>query len=159
VIGLLKEADIGVVACPQTNLIMGGRNDEAAPRRGLAPVKELLAAGVSTSYGQDNMQDMFSPFGCGDTLQNGLITSLAAHMSGSGEVAQVFQMTTDLAARVLHLRDYGLHPGDRADFVVLETQTLAECIRTSPPRHWVVRHGRVIAGEAATAERDARLRG
>jgi cytosine/adenosine deaminase-related metal-dependent hydrolase len=44
---------------------------------------------------------------------------------------------------------YGLEPGCRADFVLVDGETLAEAVVSRPPRRLVVKGGRVVAGEAA----------
>jgi cytosine/creatinine deaminase len=46
---------------------------------GIARVKELLAAGVNVACGQDDIQNMFYPFGKMDPLEVALISAHAAH--------------------------------------------------------------------------------
>jgi adenine deaminase len=53
-------------------------------------------------------------------------------------------VTTD-AARLLRLPDHGLHPGARADLVVLDAETARDALREQSPRRWVLRGGRVVA--------------
>ena len=63
-------------------------------------------------------------------------------------------MTTN-AARVLGLEDYGITPGCRADFVLLQARHTIEAIRLRATRLAVVRGGAVIARTpAAQAEID-----
>ena len=53
-------------------------------------------------------------------------------------------VTTD-AASVCGFADYGLAPGCRADFVLVQAQNVAEAVVGRPPRHCVVARGRVVA--------------
>jgi cytosine deaminase len=53
-------------------------------------------------------------------------------------------ITTD-AARVMGLTRYGIAPGCRADFVLLQARTAVEAVRLKPTRLVVVKAGRVIA--------------
>ena len=56
-----------------------------------------------------------------------------------------FDAVTTNAARVLGLDGYGLEPGCRADFVLLQARSPIEAIRLRAARLLVVRDGRVIA--------------
>lgn len=120
IIRQLKDAEVSVVVCPQTNLIMGGRTDPTAPRRGIAPAAELLAGDVTVAFGQDNMQDMFCPFGVGNPLQNAHILSLAGHLSAREDMSRLISMTTDRAAKAIGVADYGIADGMPANVAVFE---------------------------------------
>ncbi len=56
-----------------------------------------------------------------------------------------FDAVTVNAARVLGLEGYGLEPGCRADFVLLQARDPVEAIRLRAQRLLVVRSGKVIA--------------
>jgi cytosine deaminase len=56
-----------------------------------------------------------------------------------------FDAVTVNNARILGLADYGLAPGRRADFVLLQARDPVEAIRLRATRLLVVRDGRVIA--------------
>jgi cytosine/creatinine deaminase len=61
------------------------------------------------------------------------------------ELSVAYEMVTSAAARVLGLSDYGLHVGNRADFVAVVAGSIAEAVATRPPRKLVVKAGRVVA--------------
>ena len=50
-----------------------------------------------------------------------------------------------MPAKILHLDGYGIAPGNRADFVLLQARDPVEAIRLRAPRLKVFRGGRVIA--------------
>ena len=89
----VRGAGIHVVTLPSTNLHLQGRGD-AVPRRGLAPVRELLEHGVNVVYGSDNIRDAFNPFGNASMVEAGLLLAHAAHMGAQEELAEVFEMAT-----------------------------------------------------------------
>lgn len=145
VIEKLKRAEIHMITNPVTNLMLQGRNDKQPVRRGITRVKELLAAGLNVSFGQDCVRDTFYPFGSADMLQVALITAHAAQMSMPHEIETIFDMTTFNAAKILKLRDYGIEEGNTANIVILNTTNINDAIRLSPERLFVIKSGKVIA--------------
>lgn len=145
VLSLVKDAGINMIMNPATNLMLQGRLDKQPKRRGITRVKELLAAGVNVSFGQDCVKDTFYPFGRADSLEVALIAAHAAHMSQPGEIDQVFAMCTQNAAKLLRLKDYGMSPGCLGDLVLLDAETPAEAITAQPDRLYVIKRGKIVA--------------
>ena len=145
VMDLVAEARLNIIANPATNLMLQGRDDDHPKRRGITRVKELLARGVNVSFGQDNLRDMFYPFGRDDPLELALLIAHAAHMSQPDEIEAVFAMPTANGARVLGLSDYGTEPGCAGDLVILDARSAAEAITGNADRNYVIKRGRVIA--------------
>ncbi len=141
---LLHEADIHIVTLPATDTYLGGRRDEAAPRRGLTPVRALQAAGVNVAYSSNNIRNAFTPFGKADPLQVG---NMLAHLIQYGtpeHQAAILKMSTTNAARAVGLsEDYGLAVGRPADLMILDTRVLADALLDLPPRSWVLKRGRI----------------
>jgi cytosine deaminase len=78
-----------------------------------------------------------------------------AQMTSQAGMRQCFDAVTANNARILGLPDYGLEPGCRADFVLLQAGDPVEAIRLRATRLLVVRGGRVVARSApATASLD-----
>lgn len=151
VIDLVAEARLDIVTNPATNLMLQGRDDDHPKRRGITRVKELLARGVNVSFGQDNLRDMFYPFGNDDPLELAFLTAHAAHMSQPDEIDAVFAMPTVNGARVLGLSDYGTDPGCTGDLAILDAFTAAEAIATRADRTHVIKRGHLVA-ETATRQ-------
>jgi cytosine/creatinine deaminase len=145
VIARLAATGVSLVTNPGTNLLLQGRGDGLTPRRGLPPVKALLAAGVRVGCGQDCVSDAFYPFGAADQLQVALILCHAAQLSLPHEVAAALSGVREAAAAIVGLPAYGLAPGACADLVVLDAGDAAEALRLQAPRRWVIRAGRVVA--------------
>lgn len=67
-IAAIADADIMVVSLPTTNLYLQDRTQTFPERRGMAPLRELLAKGVRVRLASDNVQDFFYPYGSADML-------------------------------------------------------------------------------------------
>src|SRR5215813_1886132 len=138
---VLKEAGIGVIILPATDLYLMGRKDVRNPRRGLAPARRLLAAGVTVAAATNNILNAFTPMGTGDLALMGYLVAAAGHMGTERDVADVLAMLTANPARLLRLADYGLHAGARADLVLWETERPDEVVTTMAPRRLVIKAG------------------
>jgi cytosine deaminase len=146
VIRKVKLADINMITNPVTNLVIQGRGDRQPIRRGITRVKELLAAGVNVTFGQDCVNDAFYPFGKADMLEVANISAHAAQLTTPEEIETVFEMMTTNAARTLGvLNDYGIVIGRRADLVVIDASSPKDAIRRQPDRRWVIKGGKMIA--------------
>lgn len=150
VIEKVKRASLNVITNPATNLVIQGRGDRQPIRRGITRVKELLAAGVNVTFGQDCVNDAFYPFGRADMLEVALITAHAAQLSAPAEVETVFKMMTINAARTIGIqRDYGIGVGKTADIVILDATSPKDAIRRQAERRWVIKGGKIIAESRA----------
>ena len=134
-----------MIANPATNLMLQGRLDDYPKRRGVTQVKELLAAGVNVSCGQDCVHDTFYPFGQNDPLEIAFLLCHASQMSQPAEILTVMDMVTNNGAKALRVPDFGVAVGAVADLVVLDARDAREAFATRSPRRWVIRKGRLIA--------------
>ena len=142
-----------IITNPPTNLVLEGRNDKQPIRRGITRVKELLAAGVTVCFGQDNLNDTFYPFGAANSLQLANLTGHAAQMTAPDEIEKLYDMITVDAAKILGLEDYGLEIGKNANLVILDATDVREAIRLDSDRLYVIRKGKVVA----QTERETKL--
>ena len=76
VIAELRAARVGVIVLPATDLYLMGRRDARNPRRGLAPVKRLLAAGVPVAAATNNVRNAFTPVGNADLALMGVLLAV-----------------------------------------------------------------------------------
>jgi cytosine deaminase len=139
----LKAAGVGVILLPATDLYLMGRGDTHNVRRGLAPAKRLLAAGVPVAAATNNIRNAFTPVGNADLAAMGFLLTVAAHMGTPEEQAQALAMITTEPARILRLADHGIGEGRRADLVVWEAMALDEAMGGLAPRRLVVKGGRI----------------
>jgi cytosine/creatinine deaminase len=144
VIEKVKQADLHIVTNAPVNLIIQGRKDPHPKRRGIPRVKELLEAGVTVSCGQDDLQNMFYPFGSMDMLEVAMITAHAAQLSSPMEIRAVFDMPRYNAARGRRLSNYGVKVGAEANLVVIAAGSDIEALRRQPDRRYVIRQGKVL---------------
>ena len=149
---LMAEAGLHAVANPLINITLQGRHDTYPRRRGMTRVPELLAAGVNVGFGHDCVMDPWYALGSGDMLEVAAMGLHVAQMTSQAGMRQCFDAVTVNNARILGLQGYGLEPGCRADFVLLQARSPVEAIRLRAQRLLVVRAGEVIArSPAATA--------
>jgi cytosine deaminase len=106
---------------------------------------ELIAAGVTVSFGHDCVMDPWYSFGSADMLEVAHMAIHVGQMTSLAGIADAYAGVTTNAAKILHLDGYGLEPGCRADLVVLQAADPFEAIRLKAARLFVVRGGRIIA--------------
>ncbi len=142
---LIAESGVSVVANPLINITLQGRHDTYPKRRGMTRVPELLAAGVQVGFGHDCVLDPWYSFGSADMLEVASMGLHVAQMTSLAGQRQCFDAVTATNARILGLAGYGLAPGCRADFVLLQAASPEEALRLRAQRLVVVRGGRVIS--------------
>ncbi len=113
--------------------------------RGITRVKQLWQHGVNVFSSQDDVADPFYPFGRNDQQEVVGYICHTAHMAAPSEIEAAFDFVTYNAARALHLQDYGLEPGCKADLNVLAAPTVREVLRLQQPPGYVIREGKVLA--------------
>ena len=140
----LARADISVVTLPATDLYLGGRGDTHTVRRALAPVRQLLAAGVNVAYASNNVRNAFTPFGNADPLEVGLLLVAAGHLAARPDVQAVFEMATVNAARAPGLTGYGVSVGDLANLVIFEAESPWDALVSQAEKRLVIANGSVV---------------
>lgn len=145
VVNLIAEAGVHVVTNPGVNLHLQGRFDNYPKRRGLTRVRQLMAAGVNVSAGQDCIKDPFYPFGTGQMLEVAHLLVHADHLSSAPLIEAAMDTVTANPAKAMHKQDYGVTPGCRADLVVLPVESVHEAIRTRPRPIAVLNGGQQVS--------------
>ena len=148
--GLLRDAGVGVITLPATDLYLMGRKDSHRIRRGLAPAKRLLASGVTVAAATNNVRNAFTPMGNANLALMGFLLTVGAHMGTVTEQAEVLRMLTEHPARLLRLPAYGLAVGCQADLVVWDAGRVEEIVATLAPPRMVVKRGRVTVEHERT---------
>jgi cytosine deaminase len=133
-------AGISVVALPQTNLFLQGREHQSAMPRGVTAVRALRDAGVTVCAGADNLQDPFNPLGRGDPLETAGLMIATAHLLPD----QALDTIGSNACRALGVDAPAVEPGGLASLVALRATTVREAIAFGPPQRWVWHRGRLI---------------
>jgi len=118
----------------------------SAPEQSMPPLRPLWAAGVTVFCGNDNIRDTWSPFGTGDLLERANIAARQQNLVSDDELHAALNLITGATAEVMGLKNYGLAPGDHADFILVDAPAVPETI-ASPPRNRVVyKAGKLVAG-------------
>ena len=137
----LAECGVGVVALPQTNLFLQGRDDVQRIPRGIAPVGELRRHGVLVAAGGDNVQDPFNLVGRSDPLEAAALMVMAAHESPD----DAFHLVSNGARAVMGLPECGPRLGSLADIVAIPARSAREAVADASADRIVFRAGREVA--------------
>ena len=141
--GLLRDAGLGVITLPATDLYLMGRKDTHRVRRGLTPVKRLLEAGVTVAAATNNVRNAFTPVGNANLLLMGFLLTVGAHMGTEREREEVLRVLTAHPARLLRLPPCGPDPGLQADLVVWDASRLDDLVAGQAAPWVVVKRGRI----------------
>lgn len=145
VIDKLVKAEMTVVSNTPINLLLQGRKDETLVRRGIARIAELLEAGVNVCSGQDDLMNMFYPFGQMDPLEVANIACHAGHLTAPNQIQSAFDMPRYHAAKNIGLKNYGVFEGADANLILIRAGSAVEALRLKPERLYVIRQGKVLA--------------
>jgi cytosine deaminase len=105
----------------------------------------MMAAGINVGFGHDCVMDPWYSLGSGCMLDVASMGLHVAQMTSQQGMRQCFDAVTVNNARILGLEGYGLEPGCRADFVLLQARSPVEALRLRAQRLLVVRGGTVLA--------------
>jgi cytosine deaminase len=142
---LIKEAGVAAIANPLINITLQGRHDSYPKRRGMTRVPEMLAMGIPVAFGHDCVMDPWYSLGSGDMLEVAHMGLHVGQMTSQAAMRQCFDAVTRTPAAILGLDGYGIEPGCRADFVLLQARDPVEAIRLRATRLAVFRSGQLIA--------------
>lgn len=115
--------------------------------RPVPPLLACRAAGVRVAGGNDGIRDTWTPYGRPDMLERAMLIGLRNNLRRDDEIVEAFTAVSSEAAVVCGFAEYGLAPGCRADFVLVDAQNIAEAVVARPARKCVVSRGRIVARE------------
>lgn len=141
---LLRMSGINFVSNPMVNTHLQGRLDTYPKRRGVTRVKELTEAGINVSFGQDDIVDPWNPLGTGSLRDVTLLGLYVTQMMAAEQIDSSYRFITYNGARTLNLQNYGLVPGNPANFVVLGASSWREALAFHAPVLASYRGGRCI---------------
>ena len=142
---LIAEAQVAAIANPLINIVIQGRHDIYPKRRGMTRIPEMRAQGILCAFGHDCAMDPWYSLGSGDMLEVAHMAVHVGHMTSREAMRFCFDAVTSHPARIMGLEGYGLEPGCRGDFVLLQARDPIEAIRLKANRLAVVRAGKVVA--------------
>ncbi len=117
----------------------------ASGRTPQPPIKRLREQGVVVCSGLDGVRDTWAPTNTPDMLLRAYLLAFRNGLSADDELELVLDVATYGGAAALRAADYGLTPGCRADFVLVDGENHVEALVERPPRWLVVNQGRIVA--------------
>ena len=117
----------------------------APPSRSVPPLMACRQAGVTVVGGNDGIRDAWTPYGNPDMLERAMLIGLRYNLRRDDEVEVALDTVTHAGGRGCGFEAYGLVPGNRADLVLVDAQTVAHAVVSRPVRRLVVAGGRVVA--------------
>jgi cytosine deaminase len=136
---LLAEAGVAVTTC-------------ALGADPVVPFGPLTAAGVLVAVGSDGVRDAWTPFGDGDMIMRAHLLAYRTDARTDDELAACYTLAADGGAALLGLERSAFRPGDPADFVLVDADSLAQTVTDRPTPRLVVRGGRVVARDGQLLE-------
>ena len=130
VIEQLARACVTVIALPNTNLFLQDRGSHEPPRRGLAPMNQLMQGGVQVRLGSDNVHDAFFPYGKADLLEIAQIGAVTGHLN---EPRKILEAICDGRHRI--------EVGDAASFVLVPGVGFADLLSAPSDGRFVIKDG------------------
>lgn len=140
----VKKADITIVTNAPVNLIGQGRMDLPPTRRGTPRLIELLEEGINVSCGQDDVQNMFYPYGNVDPLEVANFVAHVGYFTTTERIKAAFDMPRYNAARGFSLHEYGIRVGNPANLILLPATSAVDALRRHPPRTLIIREGKIL---------------
>ncbi len=125
----LAKAGIAVTALPATDLYLNGRGHDHLVPRGVSPLHRLSDAGVCCSISTNNISNPFTPFGDMSLVRQANLFANVAQLGTPRDFERCLDWVSVESARLLGLKEYGLEPGCRADFIAVAADSRAGVIR------------------------------
>ncbi len=152
----LADAGVAVTVLPATDLFLMGRDQTYDVRRGIVDVNAYDRLGVTCSIANNNILNPFTPFGDCSLVRMANLHANTLQVSARDDLQACFEMVSSDAARILNLDDYGLVPGNPADFAVLDARSEVEAVATvAPVLHAFKRGRRTVTHRPADLHRPA----
>jgi cytosine deaminase len=131
---LLTAAGVAVVSDPHTGPLH-------------ARVRDLLAAGINVSLGQDDISDAYYAYGRNNMLEVAFLGSHLLWMMAHDDMELLYDAITINPADAIGLEDHRVAVGNQANLVVLEGDSIAEALRFHAAPRAVVSHGCLVDQE------------
>jgi len=137
-VALLGAAGVAVVSDPHTGPLH-------------ARVRQLMAAGINISLGQDDISDAYYAFGRNNMLEVAFLGAHLLWMMSEPDQELLYDAVTINPANAIGLDHHRIAVGNEANLVVLEGEIVAEALRFHAAPRAVISHGHLIDRDAMKA--------
>ena len=134
-------AGVHVIALPQTNLFLQGRDHPVASPRGLTAIGPLRAAGVNVAAGADNVRDPFNSMGRSDSLETAALMVMAGHLLPEDAYASV----STNARLAMGLPTVSITVGSPAELLAVPGASVGDAVARADQQRMVFHRGRLVA--------------
>lgn len=139
-IALLAEAGLNLITLPTVNMYLQDRQPGRTPRwRGVMPVAELRAAGLSVAVAGDNCRDPFHAYGDHDMLDTWRQSVRVLHLDHP--FADGPGLAGPLPARIMGIDAGAIGAGRRADLTLFHAYTLDQVVARPQSDRMLLRAG------------------
>ena len=138
----MADAGVALTVLPSTDLYLMGRNSEHSKMRGVTEAHKLLHQGVNCSLSTNNVLNPFTPFGDCSLIRMANLYANIGHVGSTADMRECLHMVTTRAARLLNLKDYGIHAGASADLAVLDAESAEQAVAELAPVLYAFKRGR-----------------
>lgn len=135
-------AGVALTVLTATDLYLGSRHRDADIPRSVVDANRLAQHGVLCSVASNNILNPFTPFGDGQLLRQANMQGIVTQRGSDAEVAAIWHMITEDAAKLLRQDDYGVAEGNPADLVVLDAPDEVMALRRVAPVLMAYKRGR-----------------
>lgn len=151
-IARVKQAGIRIVTLPTVNMYLQDRQRGRTPRwRGVAPVQELMAAGIPVAVAGDNCRDAFYAYGDHDMLDTIRAAVRILHLDHP--LAGAPALAGPVPAAMMGLPHAGtIREGAPADLILLPARSLNEVVARPHADRLVLVAGRPVAARVPAYE-------
>ena len=108
-------------------------------------VKQLSNAGILVCTGNDNIRDIWAPYGTGDMLERTQLVSMRNGFRRDDDLEYAMNLCMENGAKLSGAKKYGLVPGNSADFLLVKGRNIPECVVTCPKDRMVFKKGKMLA--------------
>ena len=116
-----------------------------APSATVPSVKRLREAGVRMGAGCDGIRDTWGPWGLPDMMDRARIIGMKNGVRSDDDLRVMLDLVSQGGADLMGLQGYGITKGCKADFTLLQGQTVAHAVVQPAVPPLVVKAGRVVA--------------
>lgn len=128
---LLKKTKMGVISDPQTGPLH-------------ARVQDLIKEGIPVGLGQDDINDAYYTFGQNNMLEVAFLGAHLLRMVSDKDIELLYDMVTNMAAKVLNMKGHEMVIGGNADLVVLNCKDVKHAIWYHEEPVHVIKNGVII---------------